>query len=139
MAILNRDSSPAGKRSHADLSRAPRTDAFWAGLVIIIVATCAVYYPSIRGGFLLDDDRLVMDSQLVHAPDGLHKFWFTTDAPDYWPMTNSSFWLEWRLWGAEPTGYHVTNLILHVAAVLLIWGILRKHDPARLKFFQQIA
>jgi tetratricopeptide (TPR) repeat protein len=45
---------------------------------------------------------------------------------DYWPATNSTFWLEWRLWGMSPAGYHLTNLILHTVESLLIWIILRK-------------
>ncbi len=41
-------------------------------------------------------------------------------------MTNSSLWLEWRLWGRNPTGYRITNLALHLASALLIWTILRR-------------
>ena len=52
--------------------------------------------------------------------------WFTTDPADYWPVANSSLWLEWRLWGMNTTGYHVTNLVLHWIAALLIWAILRR-------------
>ncbi len=79
-----------------------------------------------RGEFLLDDRLLVSESPFVHSIHGLYRIWFTTDPTDYWPMTNTSFWLEWRLWGSNPTGYHITNLILHIAAVCMIWAILRE-------------
>ena len=72
-------------------------------------------------------DRLYLtECQLIKAPDGLYRFWFTTDPIDYWPVSNSSLWLEWRLWGLNPTGYRVTNLVLHVCVALLIWAVLNK-------------
>src|SRR5262249_8088682 len=49
----------------------------------------------------------------------------TSEPADYWPMTNSSLWLEWRVWRMNPTGYHVTNLLLHVSNAVLIWANLR--------------
>src|SRR5205085_1992364 len=49
-----------------------------------------------------------------------------TEPLDYWPMTNSSFWLEWRLWGMHASGYHVTNLLLHIGSAMLLWAILRR-------------
>ena len=97
-----------------------------AGAVLLVIATLLAYFPALQGGFLLDDDKLLVDSQLVHASDGIYQFWCTTNAADYWPLTNTSFWLEWRLWGSNPTGYHVTNLLLHLGAVFLIWAILRQ-------------
>ena len=96
------------------------------GVVIIIVAVSLAYFPSISGGFIMDDDELLTNNSLIKAPDGLFRFWFTTEAPDYWPVTNTTFWIEWRLWGMNSTGYHTTNLILHVIESLLIWSILRK-------------
>ncbi len=41
-------------------------------------------------------------------------------------MTYSTFWIEWRLWGENPTALPLTSLILHVVETLLIWIILRK-------------
>lgn len=95
-------------------------------MAVIIVTTVGVYLPSLAGGFLLDDNILLTDNPLIRAPDGLSRIWLTTEAIDYWPVYNTTFWVEWRVWGMQPTGYHVINLILHIAAALLLWGILRR-------------
>jgi protein O-mannosyl-transferase len=106
----------------------PIANVLWApaGVTLIAVAVFLAYRPSMTGGFILDDDRLVYDNDPIKASNGLHQFWCTTKADDYWPVTNSSLWIEWRLWGIHPTGYHITNLILHISEALLIWIILRK-------------
>ncbi len=96
------------------------------GMVLIVGLTCAAYYPALHGEFILDDDLLLTDNPIVKAPDGLARFWFSTQPAEYYPVSNSTLWLEWRWWGMNPTGYHVTNLVLHVAAALLIWAILLK-------------
>jgi protein O-mannosyl-transferase len=97
-----------------------------AGAVLIAAAVFLAYGPSMTGGFILDDNRLLWENDLVKASDGLHRYWCTSEADDFWPVTNTSLWIEWRLWGISPTGYHVTNLILHIIESLLIWIILRK-------------
>ena len=97
-----------------------------AGAAIIVLAVFFAYSSSITGGFILDDDRLVYDNDLIKAPDGLSQFWCTAKSDDFWPVTSSGFWFEWRLWDMCPAGYHVTNLILHAAEALLIWVILRR-------------
>jgi protein O-mannosyl-transferase len=113
--------------THSPRSR-PKTAIFWAlaGAAIICAAVFAAYYPSIGGGFIWDDELLLTKNRLIEASDGLARIWCTTDPIDYWPVINSSFWIEWRLWETNPIGYHVTNLILHVAGALLIWAVLRR-------------
>ncbi len=97
-----------------------------AGAAAIAAIVLVAYFPSINGRFVLDDDVLVTNNRLITGPSGLYLFWTTTKSMDFWPATNSTFWLEWRLWGMKPTGYHLTNLILHILESLLIWIILRK-------------
>ncbi len=97
-----------------------------AGIAIIVLIAFIAYIPSISGGFIWDDDLLITNNSLIRASDGLYPIWCTTVPIDYWPVLNTTFWIEWRLWGKNPTGYHVVNLILHVLDALLIWLILRK-------------
>jgi protein O-mannosyl-transferase len=96
------------------------------GVLLIGAASLIAYWPALSGQFLWDDEALVVNNRLVHDPDGLYRIWCTTDAIDYWPVTNTAFWLEWRLWGTDTVGYHAVNLALHVVNSLLIWLILRR-------------
>jgi tetratricopeptide (TPR) repeat protein len=97
-----------------------------AGVVLIAAAVFLAYLPSINGGFIWDDHDLITNNNLIKASDGPLRIWCTTEPIDYWPATNTSFWIEWRLWEMNSAGYHVTNLILHIVESVLIWIILRK-------------
>ncbi len=107
---------------------APAVSPFFTltGALLITVAVFMAYMPTLNGGFVLDDDVLVTENKLVKAAEGLYRIWSSEESVDFWPVTNTSFWLEWRLWRMHPAGYHVTNLVLHAAESLLIWLILRK-------------
>jgi protein O-mannosyl-transferase len=97
-----------------------------AGILVIVLATTIAYWPCRHGEFLWDGTLLITENQLVKASDGLYRIWFTTESIDYWPVTNSMFWLEWHLWGDNTTGYHAVNLTLQIASSLLIWLILKR-------------
>jgi protein O-mannosyl-transferase len=97
------------------------------GVVIIAAMSFLAYSPSLGGGFIWDDkDLYLTQNPIIKSADGLFRFWCTTEPWDYYPVSNSSLWIEWRLWGMCPMGYRLTNLILHIAEALLIWIILRR-------------
>lgn len=98
-----------------------------AGAVIIAAVCFLAYKPAIYGDFVWDDDRYVTNNELLAAPDGLWHIWFTTDSPSqYFPLTYTSFRIEYALWGLNPTGYHIINIVLHIANALLLWILLRQ-------------
>jgi tetratricopeptide (TPR) repeat protein len=97
-----------------------------AALALILLTTVVVYLPSINGRFLWDDDANVTSPEL-QSPAGLHRIWFEFGATQqYYPLLHTAFWLEHRLWGDIPTGYHVVSLVWHLISVLLVFAILKR-------------
>ena len=114
----------------AELPLSSRTRAWLFGLLLAAV-TIFMYQPAWNGGFIWDDDAYVTNNELLTAPDGLQRIWFSLDSPSqYFPLVYSTFRIEHALWGLNPTGYHWVNLLLHVANALLVWRLLaRLHVP----------
>jgi len=104
---------------------APVAEQFWLGAAALVVATVLVYFRCIPGQFIWDDGALLTDCAAIKAGNGLFSIWMPGQLPDYVPVTGMSFWLEWRLWGMNPAGYHVTNILLHALNAVLLWRTLR--------------
>ena len=96
----------------------------WLFVIALIAAVFLVYQPVWHAGFIWDDDTFLVNNPLIKLPDGLYQFWFTTNAPDFFPLTSTTLWLEWRLWGTNPLGYHIVNVLLHALSTVLIWRVL---------------
>ncbi|MES1209596.1 MAG: tetratricopeptide repeat protein [Pseudomonadota bacterium] len=94
--------------------------------VALVLGTVVAYLPALHAGIIWDDRTFIMDNALIHRADGLWRFWFTTKPVDYYPVTSTLWWTEWRLWGANPVGYHVVNVLLHTADAVLLWRLLAR-------------
>jgi tetratricopeptide (TPR) repeat protein len=96
-----------------------------AGAVLLGVLTVAVYIPAMRAQFIWDDDDYVQNNMTLRSAEGLRQIWFRIGAtPQYYPLVHTSFWIEFRLWGLHPAGYHLVNICLHTVAAILLWRIL---------------
>ena len=94
-----------------------------AGLVALVVLA---YGPAWRAGFLWDDNAHLTRPDLRPA-GGLARIWSEIGATQqYYPVLHSAFWLEHRLWGLDPRGYHAANLALHALAAVLLGALLRR-------------
>jgi tetratricopeptide (TPR) repeat protein len=99
-----------------------RKQIWWAAGLIALVLLA--HGAALGGAFIWDDFSLITQNRLIRDFEGLWQFWFTTKPPDYFPLTSTTWWIEWRLWGMHPAGYHAVNLLLHAASAVLIWRIL---------------
>ena len=96
---------------------------------IIIFCGLAVYSNSIKGQFLWDDDAFIKDNNYVKQWRYLPKL-FTDNVMErgvgkrfsfYRPIQMISYMADHSFWGLKPAGYHITNIILHVATALLVY------------------
>ena len=98
--------------------------------LLLILTIFAVFWPMYDFGFIcLDDPGYVVQNRHVHKGLSLASVhWaFTTSHMGFWiPLTWLSFMLDFELYGLNAAGYHLTNLILHIANTLLLFLLLHR-------------
>lgn len=105
-------------------SKKSATKALATGFALVALTVIA-YWPALNCGFIWDDNDYVYDNPQLESLQGLGKIWLDVDAsPQYYPLVFTTFWIEHKLWGLQPQGYHAVNVLLHAIAVLLVWQIL---------------
>jgi protein O-mannosyl-transferase len=98
--------------------------------LLLVVVTVALYYPVRHLPFINYDDNLYV-TENVNVQSGIAwdtvQWAFTTYHASNWhPLTWLSHALDCQLFGLDPTGPHLVNLLLHVCnVVLLFWVLLR--------------
>ena len=102
----------------------------WARLAIpgalIVLFVFLAYLPALHGGFVWDDDSWTTNlSALFQNTSGLRSMWFQPTAlQQYYPLSGTTFWLDYQIWNFWTTPYHVENVLLHALAALLFWRLL---------------
>jgi len=92
----------------------------------LLLLTFAAYLPALKADFIWDDDAYVTGNPVLRDPAGLRRIWLEPTATiQYYPLVFTTFWLEYRLWGLAPFGYHFVNVLLHAINVILLWRVLR--------------
>ena len=124
-----RDASKDREKSISSLAQRFTRQAILPILVLgVLVIVC--YLPAMLWGGFVWDDSILIDAKPVQDVSGLWQLWFSPSAIEgeghYWPLVYTTFWLEHKLWGFDPTGYHIVNVLLHLANTLLLWHLMRR-------------
>ena len=129
------------RRDRGDIPQTPgkraatirSTPAAWRPIILaaglIVLAALAAYHNSFAGPFVYDDIRSISQNQSIRR---LWPIWPALSPPTDGqtvsgrPLLNLSLALNYALGGLDVRGYHATNLAIHIAAALLLFGILRR-------------
>ncbi len=113
--------------------------------VVLLGIVAAVYAPALEGVFIWDDVALIEQNQHIKESGSARRalrsdLWDTplaaesdpgSSATYYRPLVTLSYALDYRLHGLDARGFHLTNLVLHLLAVLALVLLLARltRDP----------
>jgi tetratricopeptide (TPR) repeat protein len=94
-----------------------------------------VYANSLANGFAYDDVWIIQNRDLVHSFGRLPELLTTDYWPDrfgsglYRPLTLLTYAIDWQLWGGDPLGFHLVNILLHAAVAGALTALLLRLFP----------
>lgn len=108
-------------------------------IIILVVVTFIAFSACLSAGFVGDDEVLFVQNTFYKDP-GNFQLLFTKDylttsselylhpkpnlgsgSVAYRPVLSSTFFLDYSIWQLDPYGYHLTNVVLHIINVLLVY------------------
>ncbi|OGD21798.1 MAG: hypothetical protein A2W03_11615 [Candidatus Aminicenantes bacterium RBG_16_63_16] len=109
-------------------------------LLLIIAVNLAVFLPSMSGDFLWDDKYFISENPNILGSGFLRSFLSSpfggfsgsdenSQRQDrimqfYRPLVSLSYWLDFNVWGLNPAAFHLTNILLHIINVIILFYIL---------------
>lgn len=110
---------------------APLWKRDWPRFLILALTGFLVRLPALQGQFVWDDEFLARDNPFIKSPllilEAFRHYLFPDSySGHYRPVQNISFIFDYYFWNNNPYGFHLTNLLLHVASGLLLYCLLRK-------------
>ncbi|MBM3766318.1 MAG: phospholipid carrier-dependent glycosyltransferase [Acidobacteria bacterium] len=105
--------------------------------LLLFLVSMAVYVPSIEGEFVFDDRIQIENNQLIQRPEYFGKallsdvFAFRSEAHlgggYYWrPVFVAWLIANYKMFGVEPTGWHLTSLLVYGLVVVLAYFVVRR-------------
>src|SRR5213593_2742804 len=96
--------------------------------VLVALVTFAAFLPALQNQFVsFDDDKNFLDNPHYRGLAWTHLRWmWTTHQGHYIPLTWMTLGLDYLLWGMNPVGYHLTNLLLHAANAVVFFFVVRR-------------
>lgn len=100
-----------------------------ASYVVIALAALIVFFNTFQNDFAFDDESVIQNNESITNLSNIPSF-FTGDngfhkviGKYYRPIVSISYTIDYALYGLSPKGFHVTNVLIHLIASLLLFRI----------------
>ncbi|MCX6914715.1 MAG: hypothetical protein NT167_16970, partial [Verrucomicrobia bacterium] len=107
----------------------------WLLAVSLALATIAIYWPATQCGFInYDDDTYVTDNAHVISGvtwESLKWACLNPVSANWHPLTILSHMLDCQIFGLQPAGHHLTNVLFHALNAALVFVLLQNMTGAR--------
>jgi protein O-mannosyl-transferase len=97
----------------------------WVVPSVVVLLTASAFYPTLQNKFVnWDDYKNIVENPFYRGLSWMNIRWMFTVfyMGHYHPLTWLTLAIDYLIWGLNPFGYHLTNLVFHCAnAVVLYW------------------
>jgi tetratricopeptide (TPR) repeat protein len=117
----------AAERCRADSavsdSASGRVKRSWPLIAILVAAVFVCFLPVLDAGFVYDDTPNIVKNAHYRglAPANLRWMFTTTKMGHYQPLSWLTLGIDYTIGKMNPVGYHLTNLLLHLVNVVLVY------------------
>jgi hypothetical protein len=117
--------------------RSESNKLLWVGAILVLALTFVAHVRGLNGQFVeWDDTNHITRNVAIRALtlENLRLMFAHPIAKLYCPLTWLSFAVDYQIRGRAPFGYHLTNLLLHLANTLLVLVFVREILRDRFKY-----
>lgn len=120
-------------------------------ILVYLAVILFVFLPAMEGDFLWDDKLFITENPNIMGDTFLRDFitspfggntgldknsvLLNRVMPFYRPLTSLSYWLDFKAWWLNPAGFHLTNILIHLANTILLYIILLQLGMHRIPAF----
>lgn len=101
----------------------------WAAAGLAALAALAAFAPALQNGWVAWDDELnVLYNARIRAFTAENVGWMLTSVShgNYMPLGFLSWALDFKFWGLDARGYHLTSLLFHAVNAMLAFALMKR-------------
>ncbi len=96
-------------------------------ITLIIILTALSYINTLNNSFVYDDNTYVVENRQIRSASNIPKAFISSYPPDskgqglYRPLVTVSYIIDYALWGLNPKGFHLANIIFHILTSIIVY------------------